>query len=329
MSFTSPGDTTKHAVLKVGPLMPAVGDVLDQDHDAVQLPSDTDEQARFLAERGAEFTVAVASGRVGVGTGLMRALPNLRAVVSFGVGYETTDVEQAAERGIGVSNTPDVLNDCVADTALALYLDVLRRISAADRYVRRGHWEAKGNFPLTRQASNRAVGIVGLGRIGTVIARRLEAFNCTIAYHNRREVGGSPYEYVSSLQELARRSDVLIVVAAGGDESRHIIDAAVLEQLGPEGYLVNVARGSLVDEAALVDALASGAIAGAGLDVFAEEPAVPQKLRELDNVVLLPHVGSATHETRAAMAALTLANLRKFLADGALETPVVEPVAGK
>ncbi len=314
--------TTTNTVLQVGPLMPVVQDTICQDHDAVQLPAGAAEQARFLAERGADFTVAVTSGRVGVGTGVMRALPNLRAVVNFGVGYDTTDVEQAVERGIGVSNTPDVLNDCVADTAIALYLDVLRGISAADRYVRRGDWEAKGNFPLTRQTSNRAVGIVGLGRIGTVIARRLEAFNCTITYHNRSEVEGSPYKYVSSLQELARGSDVLIVVAAGGDGSRQLINAAVLEQLGPKGYLVNVARGSLVDQAALIDALMSGTIAGAGLDVFAEEPAVPAELLRLDNVVLLPHVASATHETRAAMAALTLANLRKFLAEGTLETPV-------
>ncbi len=314
--------TTTNTVLQVGPLMPVVQDTICQDHDAAQLPSDAAQQAQFLAERGADFTVAVTSGRVGVGTGVMRALPNLRAVVNFGVGYDTTDVDQAVERGIGVSNTPDVLNDCVADTAIALYLDVLRGISAADRYVRRGDWEAKGNFPLARQASNRTVGIVGLGRIGTVIARRLEAFNCTIAYHNRSEVEGSPYEYVPSLEELARRSDVLIVVAAGGDGSRHLINAAVLEQLGPEGYLVNVARGSLVDQVALVTALTTGTIAGAGLDVFAEEPAVPEELLGLDSVVLLPHVGSATHETRAAMAALTLANLRRFLADGTLETPV-------
>lgn len=318
----TPGAARAHAVLKVGPLMPSVGDELDREYNAVQLPSDADEQAAFLAERGAAFTIAVASGRVGVGTDLMRSLPNLRAVVGFGVGYETTDVKQASERGIGVSNTPDVLNDCVADTAVALYLDALRRISAADRYVRRGDWLAKGNFPLARQASNRSVGIVGLGRIGTVIARRLEAFDCTVRYHNRHEVEDSPYEYVPSVLELARRSEALIVVAAGGAESRHLIDAAVLAQLGPQGYLVNVARGSLVDEEALVDALMSGGIAGAGLDVFADEPSVPQELLGLDTVVLLPHVGSATHETRAAMAALTLANVRSFLTGGTLLTPV-------
>ncbi len=311
-----------HAILQVGPLMPAVGDVLIHDYDAVRLPDDAEGRRIFLDERGAEFTVAVTSGRFGVGTELMSSLPSLQAVVNFGVGYDTTDVDQAAERGIGVSNTPDVLNDCVADTAIALYVDMLRRISAADRYVRRGEWEAKGNYPLATKASGKRVGILGLGRIGKVIARRLEGFDCTIAYHNRRPVEGVAYEYVDSLVELARRSDVLIVAAAGGPASQKLVDADVLVALGPDGYLVNIARGTVVDEAALVDALAEGRLAGAGLDVFEDEPRVPAQLLEMENVVVLPHLGSGTHETRADMAALTLANLRRFLAEGTLETPV-------
>ncbi|MHA7145615.1 2-hydroxyacid dehydrogenase [Arthrobacter sp. TmT3-37] len=313
--------TVQNAVLQVGPLMPMVQTAITRDHDALELPAGAGRSA-FLADHASSITVAVTSGRTGVGTDLMQALPNLRAVINFGVGYDTTDVEQAVERGIAVSNTPEVLNDCVADTALALYLDVLRGISAADRFVRRGDWQTKGNFPLATQASHRQVGIVGLGRIGSVIARRLEGFDCTIRYHNRSEVTGSPYEYVPSLLQLAQTSDVLIVAAAGGASTHHLIGAPELSALGSRGYLINVARGSVVDQSALVKALTTGALAGAGLDVFEDEPAVPPELMALESVVLLPHLGSGTHETRAAMADLTLKNLRQYLADGTLLTPV-------
>ncbi|MBT2523593.1 2-hydroxyacid dehydrogenase [Arthrobacter sp. ISL-28] len=310
------------AVLQVGPLMQTVQDTVAEVYGGVRLPDSAAGQAKFLARHGHTFDVAVTSGRFGVKTELMRALPNLRAVVNFGVGYDTTDTRQAAERGIAVSNTPDVLNDCVADTAIALYVDVLRRTSAADRYVRRGDWVRKGNFPLATKASGKRVGILGLGRIGKVIARRLEGFDCTISYHNRNKAAGVTYDYASSPLELARKSDVLIVAAAGGPESVHVVDREVIEALGPGGYLVNIARGSVVDEQALVAALLAGHLGGAGLDVFADEPKVPQDLLSLDNVVLLPHLGSGTSETRAAMAELTLANLAQFAADRTLVTPV-------
>jgi lactate dehydrogenase-like 2-hydroxyacid dehydrogenase len=310
-------ETTK--VLQVGPFMPAVQDVLVSEYAALRLPEAPEREA-FLAEHAASFTVAVTSGKVGVSGELMRSLPNLRAVVNFGVGYDTTDTAVARELGIVISNTPNVLNECVADTAIALYLDVLRRITAADRFVRRGNW-LNGNFPLATKASGKRVGIVGLGRIGKVIARRLEGFDCTISYHNRRPASGVDYTYVDSLEALAADSDALIIAAAGGTESAKLITADILKALGPEGYLINIARGSVVDEDALVDALESGAIAGAGLDVFADEPRVPEALLEMDNVVLLPHLGSGTRETRQAMAALTLANLRQFMADGTLVTP--------
>jgi len=302
--------------------MQTVQDTVVDEYGAVRLPDSAAEQASFLERHGNTFDVAVTSGRFGVGPELMRALPNLRAVVNFGVGYDTTDTRQAAERGISVSNTPDVLNDCVADTAIALYVDVLRRTSAADRYVRRGDWTCKGNFPLATKASGKRVGILGLGRIGKVIARRLEGFDCTISYHNRKKAAGVPYEYASSPVELARNSDVLIVAAAGGPESVHVVDSEVIAAIGPDGYLINIARGSVVDEQALVAALLAGELAGAGLDVYADEPKVPQDLLAMDNVVLLPHLGSGTHETRAAMAQLTLANLAQFAADGTLVTPV-------
>ncbi|NKX56803.1 2-hydroxyacid dehydrogenase [Arthrobacter mobilis] len=314
--------TTGHSILQVGPVNPDVQAALATEFGALRLPEAPEQHEAFLDEYAAGIRVAVCSGRFGVGTELMGRLPELRAVVNFGVGYDTTDMAQARERGIQVSNTPDVLTDCVADTALALYLDVLRRISAADRYVRRGDWTAKGNYPLAVRASGKRVGILGLGRIGRAIAHRLEAFGCEIHYHNRRPVDGVPYGYRSSAGELAAAVDVLIVAAAGGPGSAGLVDARVLENLGPEGYLVNIARGTVIDEDALVAALAQGRLGGAGLDVFAHEPQVPAALLELENVVLLPHLGSGTVETRQDMARLTLENLRSFLRDGALATPV-------
>ncbi|MBT2515549.1 2-hydroxyacid dehydrogenase [Arthrobacter sp. ISL-30] len=311
-----------NAVLQVGPLMPIVQDSILSDYGAVRLPDSVRERENFLRLNGESFEIAVTSGKVGVGPELMRALPNLRAVINFGVGYDTTDMAQAADRGIAVSNTPDVLNDCVADTAIALYLDVLRRISASDRFVRRGDWLSKGNFPLATKASGKRVGILGLGRIGRVIARRLEGFDCDISYHSRNPVEGVSYRYEASPRELAADCDVLIVAAAGGPDSAKLVDVEVLNALGPEGYLINIARGSVVDEEALVAALLAGRLAGAGLDVFADEPKVPEDLLALDNVVLLPHLGSGTHETRTAMAELTLANLRSFITTGSMLTAV-------
>jgi lactate dehydrogenase-like 2-hydroxyacid dehydrogenase len=312
-------------VLQVGPLKPSLAETLRSRYGAAVLPDDADARARFLTDAGSRVTAVVTSGRTGVDAGLMAALPALGAVINFGVGYDTTDVDAASALGIGVSNTPDVLTDCVADTAVGLMIDVMRGFSAADRYVRAGRWPVDGNVPLTRQVSNTHVGVIGLGRIGGAIAKRLNAFGCTISYHNRREVDGSPYRYVGSPVDLARDVDVLVVAAAGGSGTRQLVDAAVIEALGPRGYLINIARGSVVDEPALVDALANGRLAGAGLDVFADEPNVPAALFELDNVVLLPHVGSGTVETRAEMEALTLRNLDEFLASGRLVTPVVEP----
>lgn len=306
-------------VLQVGPLKPSLAKTLKDDYAAYVLP---DEPAEFLAQHGGEITAVVTSGRTGVDAELMAALPNLGAVVNFGVGYDTTDVDAAAARGVLVSNTPDVLTDCVADTAVGLMLDVMRQFSAADRYVRAGRWPADGNYPLTRQVSNKRVGIIGLGRIGNAIALRLSAFGCEISYHNRHAVEGSPYEYVGSPVELARDVDVLVVAAAGGDGTRKLVSREVIEALGADGYLVNIARGSVVDEDALVDALVGGRLAGAGLDVFADEPHVPEVLLTMDNVVLLPHVASGTIETRAAMEELTLRNLDSFLKAGTLVTPV-------
>lgn len=313
------------SVLQVGPLKPSLSRTLADDYAAPTLPEPDAGREQFLAEHGADVTVVVTSGRTGVDATLMAALPNLGAVINFGVGYDTTDVDAAALRGVGVSNTPDVLTDCVADTAVGLMIDTLRQFSAADRYVRAGRWPVEGNYPLTRQVSNTRVGVIGLGRIGRTIAQRLSAFGCTISYHNRHPVPDSPYSYAESPVELARGVDVLVVAAAGGDGTRGLVSGAVIDALGPHGYLINIARGSVVDQEALVSALLTGGLAGAGLDVFADEPEVPGELFAMDNVVLLPHVASGTVETRAAMEALTLRNLDSFLATGELVTPVPLP----
>ncbi len=313
------GTSQIRQVLQAGPLMPSLSQTLRDRYDAYLLPAEPD---TFLAEHGSEIRAVVTSGSFGVNAALMAALPNLGAVVNFGVGYDTTDVGEAARRGVAVSNTPDVLTDCVADTAVGLTIDTLRQFSAADRFVRAGRWPVERMYPLTHRVSGRRVGIIGLGRIGSAIAKRLSVFGCDISYHNRHVLADSPYTYVGSPVELAGGVDVLIVAAAGGPSTQKLVSREVIDTLGPHGYLVNIARGSVVDEEALVSALVDGRLAGAGLDVFADEPNVPEALLTLDNVVLLPHVGSGTVETRAAMEELTLRNLESFLATGELVTPV-------
>src|ERR1700730_6102285 len=329
MAVMSTDDHTPQTrrVLQVGPLMPSLVQSLRDDFDAYMLPDDPGERDAFLATHGAEITAVVTSGTSGVDAGLMTALPNLGAVVTYGVGYDTTDIDAAAAHGVSVSNTPDVLTDCVADTAVGLMIDAMRQFSAADRFVRAGRWPVDRMYPLTRQVSNTRVGILGLGRIGRAIALRLSAFGCAISYHNRHQVADSTYTYVASLEELARNVDVLIVAAAGGDGTKCLVNREVLDALGAEGYLINIARGSVVDEDALVEALTARRLAGAGLDVFAHEPQVPEALLAVDNVVLLPHAGSGTVETRAAMESLTLRNLASFLQTGQLVTPVPMPTA--
>ncbi len=310
-------------VLQVGPLKPSLEATLASTYDALVLPTGAGRDA-FLDEHAASVGVAVTSGRIGVPGDLMQRLPELRAVCNFGVGYDTTDTAQAKQRGIAVSNTPDVLTDCVADTALALALDVLRGVSAADRFVRRGDWAAGSAFPLRRRLSGKRVGILGLGRIGQAIATRFTGFGCPVSYHSRREVADTPYTYAATAAELAAGVDILVVATSGGSATEGLVDRQVLEALGADGYLVNIARGTVVDEAALVELLVDGRLAGAGLDVFAQEPQVPGALVGLDNVVLLPHLGSGTVETREAMEQLTIDNLESWLRQGRLVTPVPE-----
>ncbi|MFE9724830.1 2-hydroxyacid dehydrogenase [Streptomyces sp. NPDC005794] len=314
--------STPDTVLQVSTLLPALEGTLAEHFHTVRLPELPD-PAAYLRDHGKDVVAAVTSARVGVSDALMDALPRLGAIVHFGVGYETTDVVRARARGVDVSNTPDVLTDCVADLAVGSLIDVMRRLSAADRYVRAGSW-GTAPFPLASRMSGKRVGILGLGRIGRAVAQRLDGFGVQVAYCTRTPVPGVGYRYLPTAEALAEACDALVVTVAGGRGTEGLVSAAVLDALGPRGYLVNVARGSVVDEPALVTAVEEERIAGAALDVFADEPNVPRALLESDRVVLLPHIASATHETRAAMGDLALRNLRQFMAEGVLLTPVPE-----
>ena len=274
----------KERVIQNGRLLPALEAALAERHDVHPLWREADPQA-FLAAHGGGFAGYIASARLGVSAGMLAALPNLRVVSIVGVGLDAVDLDAARERGVAVGYTPQVLNDCVADTAMLLLLDVARRGSEADRFVRRGGWTASSAFPFGTRVTGKRLGILGLGRIGRAIAKRCEGFDMEIRYHNRHPVADVPYGYVASLDELARWADFLVVAAAGGQESRNLVSARILDALGPRGFLVNIARGSVVDEAALVAALAEGRLGGAGLDVYADEPNVPEALLVRKSVV--------------------------------------------
>lgn len=308
-------------ILRAGWLKPSLADTLDERYGARPIPED-ESWADFVTEHGADVEVVVCSGRTGVPGDVMRSLPRLGAVINHGVGVERTDLVQARDRGIQVANTPDVLTDCVADTAMALILDVMRGTPAADRFVRAGRWPAERNFPLARRVTGARVGILGMGRIGLAVAKRLQGFDVTVSYHNRSPREDVSYAYATTPLALAEGCDVLVVAAPGGRSSDRLVDRAVLEALGPHGYLVNVSRASVVDEDLMVEMLADGRLGGAGLDVFSDEPEVHPRLLDLDNVVLLPHVGSGTEETREDIARLVLANLDAYLTSGTVLTPV-------
>ena len=311
-------------VLQIGALERSFEDELAARYEIPKLP-DGPGRAQFLAQHAADIRVVLTNGHPGVDADTIAALPNLEVIVNNGAGVDSIDLAAAKRHGIGVSNTPDVLSDTVADTALGLILMTLRRFGAAERYVRAGRWTRNGQFPYARDLSGLQVGILGLGRIGSAIATRLLGFDCAIAYHNRHRIEGSPYRYAESPVELAESVDVLVVATTGDHKTRSLVDRTVLEALGPEGYLINVARGSVVDQAALVELVAGGGLAGAGLDVFVDEPNVPPELFTLDNVVLFPHIGSATARTRRAMALLAIRNLDSYLNSGKLVTPVLSP----
>jgi len=253
---------------------------------------------------------------------LMDRLPKLEIIANFGVGYDSIDTQAAKARNIRVTNTPNVLNDAVAEITIGLMIALARRIPQAHQFVRDGNW-LKGNFPLLTELNGKTVGILGLGRIGKEIAVRAQAMKMRVVYFGRHKQHDEPFVYYSDLTEMARDVDWLVIIAPGGKGTEKIVSRQVLEALGPEGYLVNMARGTLVDEAAMVELLQSKALGGAALDVFENEPRVPQGLFALDNVVLSPHQGSATHQTRNKMGALVVANLDAWFAGDPLISPVV------
>jgi lactate dehydrogenase-like 2-hydroxyacid dehydrogenase len=271
-----------------------------------------------------QLRAIAASGESKVSGDLIRSLPALKMISVMGVGYDGVDVAAAKSVGAMVTHTPDVLNDDVADLAIGLMLCAARQLPAADRYVRAGEWAAKGPMPLARKMSGARIGIVGMGRIGQAIAHRAAAFGMAIAYTARSAKPALAYRYLPTAKALAAESDFLVCITPGGAGTRKLIDAEVLAALGPKGILVNVARGSVVDEAALIDALERGVIAGAGLDVFESEPNVPARLLAMPHVVLAPHIGSATGQTRQAMADLAYGNLEAFFNGKPLLTPVPE-----
>ena len=259
---------------------------------------------------------------VGADRKLIEALPKLEVISSFGVGFDPIDIDCAKERKVIVTNTPDVLTDDVADLAMALLLAMMRRIPQGDAFVRQGRW-LKDKLPLTDKLGGKIMGVVGLGRIGQAIARRAEPFGIEIRYFGPRRKADIAWPYYDDLAAMARDVDILMVACPGGRETENLVDARVIEALSKTGYIVNIARGSVIEEPAMVDALVNGRLAGAGLDVFVNEPQVPEALLKLDSVALAPHVGSATHATRAAMGQLVVDNLAAHFAGRPVLTRVV------
>lgn len=311
------------SLLAMAPILPKEMDELENHFNVIKLwKSEDPEQA--LHDMGKEVN-AVLSTYNGptISARLMEALPNLEIIAQYGVGVNNIDLNEAERRNIAVTYTPDVLTDDVADIAMGLLLSVMRRICEADMYIRVGKWTANGGaFPLGTSLTRKTMGIVGLGRIGRAIARRAEAFGIDVIYHGRSEKNDVSYGYYSSLEAMAEKADILMLSCVGGPETENMIDARVLSALGSKGVLINIARGSVVDEKALIDALINKEIAAAGLDVYAKEPYVPDELKKMDNVVLLPHIASATAETRSVMGELVIENLLAHFDGRPLITPV-------
>jgi lactate dehydrogenase-like 2-hydroxyacid dehydrogenase len=317
---------TKPVLLITGPMMPLITQQLEPVFELHLLHEEKDPEA-LLARVGPKIEAVCTGGHAGVTIDdtLMGRLPKLKIIGNFGVGYDSIDAAAAARHGVIVTNTPDVLTDEVADTALGLLLMTVRELSKAEQWLRAGKWASQGDYPLTPATlRDRKIGMVGLGRIGKAIARRCEGFGLPISYFARRQKAGVRYSYYADLVAMARDTDTLIVITPGGPDTKNLINAPVLEALGTRGILVNVARGSVVDERALIKALKERTIMAAGLDVFWNEPDIDAELLTLDNAVLLPHVGSASVYTRQAMAQLVVDNLKAYLAKKPPLTPVAE-----
>ncbi|MGE5094049.1 MAG: 2-hydroxyacid dehydrogenase [Betaproteobacteria bacterium] len=308
----------KREVLVMGPFYAPKLAELERRFTAHKLWLEKDRDA-YLASVAERITAVASSGARGIDAATMDKLPKLELIAHFGVGVDSVDTEAAKQRGIAVTNTPDVLTEDVADLAMALLLATVRRIPQGDRFVRAGQW-AQAAFPLTDTLQGRTLGIVGMGRIGRAIARRAEAFNLRIAYQGPNRKADAPWPYFADPAALARECDFLAIACPGGEATRGLVDREVIEALGPQGVLVNISRGSVVDEPALLAALKDGRLGAAGLDVFCNEPRIDAAFLALDNVVLQPHVGSATHPTRAAMGQLVIDNLEAYFAGEPLRT---------
>lgn len=314
--------TDRPTILQLGPMKPRLERAMAERFDICRLWEAADRDA-CLAEIGGTIRGVVTGGGRGVTPALLEALPRLEIIASFGVGYDQIDIDLCRSRGVRVTNTPDVLNDGMAEFTLGLMLALGRKIPQQDQYVRRGDWAARGAYALTAELTGATCGILGLGRIGKEIARRAQAFKMRVVYHGRTHQVYEPYQYYADLEAMARDVDWLVVAAPGSPSTKGIVSRAVLEALGPKGFLVNVARGSLVDEPALLDMLENGGVAGAGLDVFYGEPKIDPRFFALENVVLAPHAGSATHKTRNAMADLVFENLAAHFDGRPLPSAVV------
>ncbi|KAJ0008140.1 hypothetical protein Pint_29758 [Pistacia integerrima] len=281
-----------------------------------------EDQNQLIKTHCNSIRAIVSSGKAGPNAELIESLPQLEIISNYGVGLDKVDLIKCKEKGVRVTNTPDVLTDDVADLAIGLILTVLRGICESDRYVRSGKWK-KGDYKLTTKFTGKSVGIIGMGRIGTAIAKRAEAFSCNIRYHSRTEKPNLNYKYYPNVIELASNCQILVAACSLTEETRHIINREVIDALGKNGVVINIGRGLLVDESELVSALVEGRLGGAGLDVFEHEPQVPEELFGLENVVLLPHVGTGTEETRKAMADLVIGNLKNHFNNKPLLTPAV------
>ncbi|HET9653396.1 MAG TPA: 2-hydroxyacid dehydrogenase [Usitatibacter sp.] len=308
-------------VLVMGPFYAPKLAELERQFTAHKLWLEKDREA-CLASLAGRITAVASSGARGIDAATMDKLPKLRLIAHFGVGVDSVDTQAAKQRGIAVTNTPDVLTEDVADLAMALLLATVRRIPQGDRHVREGKW-AQAAFPLTDTMQGRTLGVIGMGRIGRAIARRAEAFNLRIAYQGPNRKADVAWPHFTDPVALAREADFVVVACPGGEATRGLVSRAVIEALGPQGVLVNISRGSVVDEPALLAALKDGRLGAAGLDVFDNEPRIDEAFFTLDNAVLQPHVGSATHPTRAAMGQLVIDNLDAFFAGRALKTPCV------
>jgi lactate dehydrogenase-like 2-hydroxyacid dehydrogenase len=316
----------KPTLLMTGPMMPLISDGLEKAFTCHRLDEAGDREA-LLKAMAADVRAVCTGGHTGISTddALMARLPNLKVIGNFGVGYDSIDVRAAAKRGIVVTNTPDVLTEEVADTTLGVLLMTVRELGRAEQWLREGRWAKEGDYRLTPASlRDRSVGVVGLGRIGKAIARRCEAFGLPVSYFGRQRQPGVSYPYFDSLVALAREVDTLIVATPGGPQTQNMINAAVLEALGPRGIFINISRGSVVDELALLEALRKRTILAAGLDVFLNEPKINPAFLDLDNATLLPHVGSASVHTRNAMGQLVVDNLVAFAEGKPPKTPVPE-----